>query len=104
MTPYEIPLSPTPQAFLLSLLGVQYRCAVQYQSTVDAGWTLDIATAAGVPLVAGIPLVTGANLLAQYEYLGIGVPLYVATDGNLDAVPTFTNLGTEARLYFTTEP
>jgi hypothetical protein len=104
MTPYEIPLSPSPQSFLISLLGVQYRLTLRYQATVNAGWTLDIATAAGANLVCGIPLVTGEDLLVQYEYLNIGVPLYVATDGDLDAVPTFTNLGDPARLYFTTEP
>lgn len=102
MTPYEIPLTPAPQSFLISLLGVQYRFTLRYQDTVAGGWTLDLATAAGVDLVAGVPLVTGADLLGQYEYLGVGVPLFVATDGNLDAVPLFGNLGTEARLYFYT--
>lgn len=104
MTPYIIPLTPTPQKFFVSLLGVTYRFTVKYQDQLTAGWVLDIADESGVPIVGGIPLVTGADLLGQYAYLGIGVPLYVATDGNLDAVPTFTNLGLQSKLYFTTEP
>jgi hypothetical protein len=104
MTPYEIPLSPQAQTFLVTLVGVQYRFTVQYRDAPNGGWTLDIATGAGAVLVAGIPLVTGANLLAQYAYLNIGVPLYVATDGDLTAVPTFQNLGQESHLYFTATP
>ncbi len=103
-TPYIIPLTPAPQKFYVSLLGVVYRFTVKYQDSYTAGWVLDIANESDEPIIGGIPLVTGANLLAQYEYLGIGVPLYVATDGNLDAVPTFTNLGLQCKLYFTTTP
>lgn len=106
MTPYEIPLTGVPQTFLFTMLGVQYRLTVRWQNSANnPSWTLDIALPNGTLLVCGIPLVTGANLLAQYAYLGIGVGLYVATDGNLAAVPTFRNLGVGgARLYFTTTP
>jgi hypothetical protein len=38
--------------------------------------------------------------LQQYQYLGFGVALLVATDGDLDAVPTYDNLGQQSHLYF----
>jgi len=61
-------------------------------------WTSPTRT--GALLIAGIALVTGTDLLGQYAYVGIGGALYVATDGNPDAVPTFDNLGGSCKLYW----
>lgn len=74
-----------------------------YQEAPDGGWILDILNSSdkpGRPIVCGIPLVTGANLLEQYSHLGISGELWVATDADPDAVPTFDNLGQAGRLYF----
>lgn len=96
---YEIPLRPTPQTLTMALGGVDRRLTVTWREAPEAGWILDIADTTGAPIVSGLPLVTGADLLAQHQHLGLGAQLWVATDGDPDAVPTFDNLGTAARLY-----
>lgn len=100
----EIPLNPTPQTLTVLLGNVYYQLNVQYRNALEGGWTLDIADNTGVPLIQGIPFVTGVNLLAQYEYLGIGVDLRVQTDSDPDKIPTFENLGVESHLYAATNP
>lgn len=102
MARFEIPLSPTPQTFGITLAGVDYRLTVRFRNNVLAGWVLDIADVNSVPIVSGIPLITGADLLAQYAYLGIGGSLTVATDFSPDAVPTFSSLGIASHVIFTT--
>jgi len=97
---YEIPLSPTPQAFTIMLAGIEYRMRVVYADAPEGGWLLDIDAQDGTQIISGVPLVTGTNLLDQYEYLRLGGGLWVATDGDPDAEPTFGNLGNASRLYF----
>ncbi len=82
---------------------MQYRLTVQWRNTTNGGWFLDVADANSIPIASGIPLVTGVNLLAPYTYLGIGGKLFVATDGNASAVPTYSNLGQTSHLYFVTQ-
>ncbi|MGA4275570.1 phage baseplate plug family protein [Ralstonia nicotianae] len=98
MQTFEIPLTPVPQTFDVTLVGVGYQFTLQWRDTTNGGWILDIADSTGNPLVCGIPLVTGVDLLAQYAYLGFGCELWVQTDA-ADAPPTYTNLGTESHLY-----
>lgn len=102
-TTFEVPLSPMPQRFLITLGDTEYQLTLTYRDAPEAGWILDIADVDGNTMIAGIPLVTGADLLEQYGYMGFAGALTVATDGDLDAVPTFHNLGTEAHLFFTVE-
>lgn len=102
MAVYEIPLSPTPQRFSITLGGVQYRMTVQYRNINEGGWIMDIADSTGSPIIQGIPLVTGIDLLAQYRHLGISGQLRVQTTSDPDAVPTFDNLGTDSHLYWVT--
>lgn len=99
---YEIPLSPAPQRFAIALAGTSYRLTVQYRDAAMAGWILDIADINDNPILAGIPLVTGTDLLGQYATLGFGGSLFVGTDGDPDAVPTFGDLGQTAHVYFLT--
>lgn len=106
-TIYEIPLSPEPQRFNISLGDTEYQLRLSYQDATEAGWLLDILNSSdspGTPIACGLPLVTGADLLGQYEYLGIPGELWVSTDGDPDAVPTFDNLGVGGRLFFVTVP
>ena len=98
---YEIPLSGKSQRFGISLGGVQYSLTVWWNAITE-GWFLDIASASNSPILSGIPLVTGADLLAQYAYLGIGGSLIVQTDGDVQAIPTYKNLGSASHLYFVT--
>jgi predicted Zn-dependent protease with MMP-like domain len=102
MANFEIPLTPNPQRFNITLSGVQYRLAVVWRNAEQGGWVLDIADVNGNPIIQGIPLVTGANLLEQYDYLGLGGVLWCQTTDNPDAVPTFDNLGVGSHLYWWT--
>lgn len=95
---YEVPLNGQPQRLQITLSNVTYQFTVQWRNA--AGWVLDIAKLSGAPIIQGIPLVTGTDLMAQYKYLGIGGGLFVSTDADPDAVPTYTNLGTASHLYF----
>ena len=69
-----------------------------------SAWALDISGPDNLPLVQGIPIVTGADLLGQYEYLGIGGKIFVQSSGDLDAVPGFADLGASGLVFFVTEP
>lgn len=100
-TYFEIPLRPSqPQAFTITLAGVTYGMFLQWRDLLAQCWLLDLLDSNGNTMIAGIPLVTGANLMAQYPDVDIGGQLWVATDGNSDATPTFDNLGVDSHLYF----
>lgn len=97
----EIPLIASAQSFSISLNAVLYNLTVVW-NTQSQSWTLDLADTNNVPLLQGIPLVTGCDLLEQYAYIGIGGSLYVQSDGDQTAVPTFVDLGSTGHLYFVT--
>jgi hypothetical protein len=97
---FEIPLQAgTPQTLNISLAGVTYGLTVVWNNNAQV-WVIDIDDSNGNPLIQGIPLVTGADLLEQYEYVGIGGSLYAVTDFDIAAPPTFDNLGQQGHLYF----
>jgi hypothetical protein len=103
MAVLEIPLGTGAQSFRTTLLGISYQLQLVWRETIEGGgWVLDIASADGTALMQGIPLVTGCDLLGQYAYLSIGGELWVATDGDPDAAPTYDSLGDTSRLYFVT--
>ncbi|QPF11482.1 hypothetical protein IMO34_15330 [Raoultella terrigena] len=68
-----------------------------------AFWCLDIMDSSGGDLIKGVPLITGADLLAQYDYLGLGFSLYVDCDNPANENPTETDLGIYSHLYAVTE-
>lgn len=98
-TPFEIPLSPMAQRFTIQLAGTFYVLRFTWNVLLMT-WVLDIANANDKPMACGIPLITGADLLAQYKYLGIGGQLIVQSDTDVNAVPTYANLGSIGHLYF----
>lgn len=102
LTFFEIPLTPNAQRFYVTLAGVQYQARVMWRAAPDGqgGWVLDFFTSAGADLILGIPLVTGLDLLAPYPDKAIGGQLFVTTEGDATAVPTYENLGSASRLYF----
>jgi len=100
---FEIPLSPSPQRFNITLSGIEYQLTLAYRNSNQGGWVLDIADKQGVVIVAGIPLVTGADLLAQYRHLGFAGRLWCQGTIVSEDVPTFDNLGTESLLIWVTE-
>lgn len=99
MIPYEIPLTPQPQRFLISLGGVDYELTVSWCGPASA-WTLDIRSADGSDIVVGISMVTGVDLLGQYKHLGLPGQLVAQSDVDLDRVPDFGSLGVSGHLYF----
>lgn len=101
MSDYEIPLTPNPQRFSISLAGNQYGINLQWNRFSQA-WVIDISDSNGSLLAAGIPLVTGVDLLQQYAYLEIGGSLFVQTDNDTLTMPTFDNMGITSHLYFIT--
>jgi len=101
MTSFEIPTSPQPQVFTISLAGVVYTLTLRWNVSA-AVWMLDIADQNGNQIVAGTPLVTGADLLEQLGYLGLGFALYATTDHAPELPPTFANLGSAGHLYAVT--
>jgi len=101
-TPYLIPLQPTPQILSIALAGVTYQLTI-YWNAQNNSWTIDIADSSGNPILTGIPMVTGCDLLGQFEYLNFGGELVAQTANGTDAIPTFTNLGSNGNLYFLLE-
>lgn len=93
---FEIPLSPIPQIFTISLGGQDYRFRLQYRE----GWMMDLDSADGRMLVAGAPLVAGTDLLGQYKHLGFEGELWVINASMSDEPPSYEGLGSESRLYW----
>lgn len=102
MTAYEFPLTPQAQRFSIELAGKQYQMRFAWNSALGS-WTFDLLGAGGLPLIQGAPLVTGADLFAQYRHLELGGSMVVQTDYDLNAVPTYENLGVTGRVYFLVE-
>jgi len=64
-----------------------------------AYWYMSIADTNGNLLLDAIPVITGqypaANILHQYQYLGIGSAYLVPASTGLPDNPTFTDLGSD---------
>lgn len=101
MAVYEIPLTPDPQTFSISLAGVTYNLTLQWNVLASA-WILDIMSSANVPILMGIAVVANVDLLSPYPYLNFGGKLVAQTDNDPSLVPTFDNLGITSHLYFIT--
>ena len=100
-TVYTVPLNGAPQQFTIALGTTTYTLLMKWNNA-QQGWFLDIGDVNNNSIVTGIPLVTGVDLLAKYAYLNFEGSLYVQTQSNVDAIPTFTNLGTDSNLFFVT--
>lgn len=103
MSIFTIPLSPQPQKFAIELGGTTYNLRFYWSAAPNGGgWHMNINDNLDDPIVQGIPLVVGADLLAQYAYLGFPGALFVNTDFDPLAPPTFANLGVQSNLLFLT--
>ena len=100
MTVSEIPLSPDNQKFAITLAGQNFQMSITWRA---AFWCLDIMDSIGADLIKGVPLITGADLLAQYDYIGLGFSLYVGCDNPANENPTQADLGISSHLYVVTE-
>lgn len=99
-TAQEIPLIAQNQTFNITLGGIAYSMAVNWRDAPAGagGWFLDLSD--GTNIVNGIALVTGVDLMEQYGYIDFPGQLWVQSDFDPSAVPTFDNLGSESHLYF----
>ena len=102
MTKFEIPLSPEPQTFSITLAGVEYNLTLVWNVKSNC-WQLNIDDVNGIRILSNIPLVCGSNLLEQFDYLVFGGQLIAETDSELTTPPTFENIGQLGHLYFITE-
>lgn len=104
MDTFIIPFSNVPQDFSITLANKELRMVTKWNASDEGGWLLDIFDGiTDASIISCVPLVTGADLLEQYEYLGLGGRLIVYTDGDELATPTLENLGVESNVYFQTE-
>lgn len=101
MSIVRIPLINNPQTFDITINEKEYILTCKYNNSEEGGWVLDFADAlTGENIVANVPCITGLNMLEGLEYLGFDGILFVYTDGDQLAVPTYTNLGVESNVYF----
>ena len=102
-TYHELPLLPSlgAQTFRVDLGGTTYRLSFSW-SRLSNCWIMDVLDASDAPILRGVPLVTGTDLLGQFAYLDIGGGghMVTLTKGNLDAPPTYANLGDDGKLYW----
>ena len=56
MIEYEIPLSPSPKRFLITLNGTAYQLLFMYRDAPMGGWVMDINDSFGQPMACGLPL------------------------------------------------
>lgn len=101
MTASEIPTAPRNQTFRIALNGADYQITQRYCAAAEA-WYVNIDTVAGEPKIRGLMLVTGADLLSQFEYLGLGGAIIVQSDNDPDEVPSRETMGLTGHLYFVT--
>jgi len=91
----------------VSWLGVEYTLRFQWNPVSDC-WVLDIWDSGNeTPILTGMALVTGCDVLGQFAYLPVAVNAIITVMGvgpfqSPDAVPTFTNLGSDGRVYLLT--
>lgn len=99
---FLIPTIQAAQTFKVQLGGTVYTFTLIYRNDPggEGGWVLDIGDSLNNPILRGVPLVTGADLLAQYEYLGLAGQLYVVTPANPGHTPAFDDLGVNTQLYW----
>ena len=99
MSVFLIPFVPAqPQSFQISLNSIVYILKVRWCDPAQC-WILDLLDVSDNPILQGIPLITGTDLLSQYGYLGLQFSFVVQTNNDVNAVPTFANLGSQGNLY-----
>lgn len=99
--PFEIPTSPEPEHFTITLDNVVYTMTLKW-NTASNCWVLDIGDINNVVILGGIPLVTGCDLLEQFKYMGFGGGLIAQSDEDVAMPPTFQNMGSNGHLYYIT--
>lgn len=96
-----VPITPeTNQRFTITLPVGSGNITLTFQLTWNAiggYWFLSITDKSGNLLLDGVPVITGqypaANVLRQYQYLGIGSAYLIPVSSGLPDGPDFSNLG-----------
>lgn len=96
---YEIPTAPRNQTFRIALAGTEYQITQRYCAAAEA-WLVNIDTVDGAAKIHGLMLVTGADLLSQFEHLGLGGAIVVQSDNDPDEVPSRETMGSTGHLYY----
>lgn len=100
MATLEFPLGPVAQRMEITLGSTEYTLRFFWCDSPEGGWTVDVYSIDETPLVQGLPLTAGEDVLQQLGYLGITGEIRVATDDDVTVEPTFSNLGSNGRVYF----
>lgn len=100
MATFEFPLSPSAQQMSVPIGDQELTFRFAWADSPDGGWFMDILRLDGSPLARGLPLTAGENVLQQFDYLGIPGAIYVQTDNDPLAEPTYDNLGLNGRVFF----
>lgn len=101
-TAYVMPFNSSPRRFSVFLNGTEYVVSNRWNAMSNS-WIMDILSVNGVPILTGVPMVCGADLLSQYEYLGIGGAMIAQTDNAPSQPPAVDNLGSTSQLYYLSE-
>lgn len=102
MAVQEFPLNPESQRMQITLGSVEYIVRFYWCASLYPGWTMDISSLDDTPLARGLPLTAGEDVLQQLGYLGFEGEIRVATDDDQLIEPTYSNLGSNGRVYFIT--
>ena len=96
---FLLPFTNTPQRFEIELSGRGYIVQCRWNAQ-GRYWFVDFADAdTSEWLFMGLPLVAGVDILQQYRHLVQG-QIFIYTDGDANAPPTFENLGKEGNVYY----
>ena len=101
---YLLPFENTPQRFEIELEGRAFIVQCVWNGEIPA-WVVDFSDAeTGEALFCGQPLVAGVDILAQHRAVtGLKGQIFIYTNGDENAAPTFENLGAESNAYLVTE-
>lgn len=95
----QIPLTSGPQTFFIGLGDYYWQITLLYRDSDLGGWSIDMERTDDGEQIFGIPVICGVDLLAQFQYRGIG-HLYATVDGRYDVKPTYSDMGATLALYW----
>lgn len=102
MAEYRLPFRGVAEEFEVQLSGTIFSARISWNAECGT-WMLDLFdVASNVYVLTGLAVVSGVDLLAQHAYLGFVGGLVAHVDGDENAAPTYTDLGTQANIYYVT--
>lgn len=83
------------QSYTLVIPGDKNKLTLKIQQSYNRMaeyWTMDIYDSSSNALIMGIPMLPGYDLLAQYQYMGIGSAMVVNTGDPSVSTPDSTSI------------